>query len=67
MKVTIDGKEFFNVDTNDMPETINITKETLWTDKWALFALCCLLSGENNKINRDTLEELIQKRNGETE
>lgn len=36
MKVTIDGKEFFNVDTNDIPENINITKDTLWTDKWAM-------------------------------
>lgn len=60
MKVTLDGKSFFEVKTDDIPETINITKDTMWTDKWALFALCCLLS-ETPKINLETIQNLLEK------
>ena len=60
MKVLVDGKEFFDIDINDIPETINITKDTLWNDKWGLFAICCLLSGDV-KMNMESVKEIKEK------
>lgn len=58
MKVYCKGKELFEIDfTERIPETIEINENTGWGDKWAIFAIMGIFSG-NAKFNEEYLKEL---------
>lgn len=56
MKLTINGEDFFEINTSNIPETIDISQEIIGTEKWRLF-LIFLFFGSDEKI----IKELIQK------
>ena len=58
MKVFCKGKELFEIDfTEPIPDTIEIDESTDWGNKWALFAIMGIFSG-NAKFNEEYLKEL---------
>lgn len=61
MKVLCNGKELFEIDfTEPIPDSIEINENTDWGDKWGLFAIMGLFSG-NVKFNEEYLKELKDK------
>lgn len=58
MKVFCSGKEVFEIDTTEpIPDFVEIDENTGWGDKWFVFALCNLLSG-NAKLKEGNIEAL---------